>query len=508
MKKRVKIIFICLIISFISFIFFYKKDYKYISSQKSDAVLAMTLDGNRIEQFPEKGKYSVEINCKNAFGKWNSEHWKLELSDISGKVVCNLDFSSNPSTIANVVENKILDSGDSVPKLKDDAVYEKISSVSEYGTITNSSTYPFTFDTVNKKWTMTATASSTSSFTFYPKENGYYQVCYELPASASTKSGASYSNYIRLYSLNSSTGYSTISSNINNGDMITGCKDYGYVTTNDYIYLSGKYYDANISFYFNKSNEYTFINTGYRYEGGNPNNYIWFNNEMWRIIGSIPTKIDANGDAQNLVKIIRKDLLGTYAYDASVNSNDAKWGNNTLYQLLNQYYFGKKNGTDTNYCFVQTDIARAKCDFRSNGIDPDTDYGKMIKKVYWNTGQLPGLTYISWDEEYEYEISSRTTQGYVGLLSASDFGYAMGAEYYVTVFASGTARNNWIYGVGEEWTITPSADTTLIYIESDGLSIKEYSSTGVNVRPVVYLDSSVYVVSGDGTETNPYQIGM
>ena len=24
---------------------------------------------------------------------------------------------------------------------------------------------------------------------------------------------------------------------------------------------------------------------GYRYEGKNPNNYIWFNNELWRIIG-------------------------------------------------------------------------------------------------------------------------------------------------------------------------------------------------------------------------------
>ena len=36
----------------------------------------------------------------------------------------------------------------------------------------------------------------------------------------------------------------------------------------------------------------TTTTAGYRYEGGKPNNYIWFNNELWRIIGSVPTKID------------------------------------------------------------------------------------------------------------------------------------------------------------------------------------------------------------------------
>ena len=27
---------------------------------------------------------------------------------------------------------------------------------------------------------------------------------------------------------------------------------------------------------------------GYRYQGNNPDNYVWFNNEMWRIIGYVP----------------------------------------------------------------------------------------------------------------------------------------------------------------------------------------------------------------------------
>ena len=42
---------------------------------------------------------------------------------------------------------------------------------------------------------------------------------------------------------------------------------------------------------------------GYRYEGKNPNNYIWFNNEYWRIIGVFDSA--SHGlDGKNLVKII------------------------------------------------------------------------------------------------------------------------------------------------------------------------------------------------------------
>ena len=51
---------------------------------------------------------------------------------------------------------------------------------------------------------------------------------------------------------------------------------------------------------------------GYRYEGKDPNNYIWFNNELWRIIGVFDSA--SHGQAgQNLVKIIRNDSIGGLA---------------------------------------------------------------------------------------------------------------------------------------------------------------------------------------------------
>ena len=41
-----------------------------------------------------------------------------------------------------------------------------------------------------------------------------------------------------------------------------------------------------------------------------------------------------------------------------------------------------------------------------------------------------------------------------------------------------------------------------------GVLSEENPLEGYAVRPVVYLDSSVYIINGDGTEGNPYQIGM
>ena len=55
--------------------------------------------------------------------------------------------------------------------------------------------------------------------------------------------------------------------------------------------------------------------TDYRYTGANPNNYVSFNNELWRIIGVFPTD-DGTGNIENRVKIIRNESIGEdYMWD-------------------------------------------------------------------------------------------------------------------------------------------------------------------------------------------------
>ena len=343
-----------------------KNSKEYI--MQDGVMLALTLDGEKITEYPEGTNYEVEINCENGKGKWLVEEWKLGVEEITGNVVCNIDFTSNPKVLRTEVESK--------------------------------------------------------------------------------------------------------------------------ATTNT---------------------------NGFRYSGTNPDNYIWFNNEMWRIIGSIPTCLSAScgTNTTNLVKIIRNQIVGGLSYDLKSSGETGIWGNNTLYTILNTYYYGALDATNKSGCGgSRVNSSYTECDYRTIGINSNEYYGKMIKNVYWNTGASsntkPNLSYTN-------EIATRTISGNVGLMSVSDYGYAANSSYhdtylsnYNTLEITGT---NWLYGQGYEWTISQYTSNTsqALSIEGSGSSGRISNGTvdsGYSVRPVVYLDPSVYIISGDGTEGNPYQIGM
>ena len=70
----------------------------------------------------------------------------------------------------------------------------------------------------------------------------------------------------------------------------------------------------------------------YRYRGGSVNNYVTFNNEVWRIIGIIPTE-DIYGKVENRFKLIRNESIGNYMWNEGVRSND--WTGAKLNAYLN-----------------------------------------------------------------------------------------------------------------------------------------------------------------------------
>ena len=246
---------------------------------------------------------------------------------------------------------------------------------------------------------------------------------------------------------------------------------------------------------------------GYRYSGKQPDNWIWFNGEKWRIIGSIPTTL-ADGTETNLVKIIRSESIGGLSFDISGNKT---WGSNTLYTLLNSYYYGKIDATENDLCIIGDSIY-ALCNYEEIGIsNSSTDYyGKMIKEVYWNIGTSGILAKIS--DIYASEVATKTTStSKVGLMNASDYGYATSEITYSSatwISLSSYEQNNWLYGQGQEWTMTPSTSSVVLGISVNGLGNSGNSSGIRSIRPVVYLDYMVYIVSGEGTESNPYTIGI
>ena len=257
---------------------------------------------------------------------------------------------------------------------------------------------------------------------------------------------------------------------------------------------------------------------GYRYEGKDPNNYVWFNNELWRIIGVFDE--NSHGQSgQNLVKIIRNDSIGGLAWHKS-NTND--WTASSLMNLLNGAYLNSENGTGGEYCYgYSTTVPAGNCDYTESGIN-DT-YRPMIENVTWYLGGYSSTSATA-EAFYGYErgttvYSGRptTTTGYIGLMYPSDYGYSVLASSCARTTTLGSYNNatcaeqSWMYGQGYEWTITPdssSSDNVFYVIYSGRLFFLNGALRGYAARPVLYLDSNVYVIDGTGTQSDPYIIGM
>ena len=65
-------------------------------------------------------------------------------------------------------------------------------------------------------------------------------------------------------------------------------------------------------------------------------------------------------------------------------------------------------------------------------------------------------------------------------------------------------------GKGLEWTISPNSSTAYYawFWGYYGFLSSVYAYDGFGVRPVLYLDSTTYVIEGTGTNADPYIIGM
>lgn len=290
---------------------------------------------------------------------------------------------------------------------------------------------------------------------------------------------------------------------------------------------------------------------GIRYTGDNPNNYVLFNCdddsnvstcETWRIIGVFDVD-NGNGTIEKRVKIINTASTFKASWDSSTGTVNDGWGVNQwfpstktdgtqyegadLYRLLNGFYIGKSDtctycngenqGTCSNTCTKDSLI--------SANMKPLTNSAKnLISNAKWYTYGLSlsdlGAYVTSTDagEAYLQEMGiskeytgkecssgtgcndtvNRTTSGsaLIGLMSASDIGYA----------------NGWLYDDARNlnpWLITPyvnsstSRDVWCADIECI-IAVPAYYS--FEVFAATYLKSNVKKIGGTGTKRDPYKL--
>ena len=278
------------------------------------------------------------------------------------------------------------------------------------------------------------------------------------------------------------------------------------------------------------------VDNNLRYIGANPDNYVLFNDELWRIIGVMNSVETASGTTESLVKLIRNDSIGEYSWDnkpsgtgsstSRYGSND--WSDSALQIVLNEgAYWNRTSGT----CPIGQNGATTNCDFSNTGLTNNAK--SMIETVTWKLGGSSTYYDVTASMFYERErgttvYTGRPTEwvGEVGLMYPSDYGYStsggattdratcLATELYNWMSSTGFSdcyNNDWLYNGSLQWTLTPSSSysTDVFGVNNNGNLFVNYATDGVyGARPSVYLKSNISISGGTGTSTDPYTLSV
>ena len=331
-------------------------------------------------------------------------------------------------------------------------------------------------------------------------------------------------------------------SNLNGYVNVDDNKVYVYSDTRDYItirdYIIDLYNDESLRTSNGLKKDNT-VDTNIRYYGSDPNNYVRFNNELWRIIGVFG----------NNVKLVRKDSLGELSWDSSdssINKGNGinQWGESTdvngntylganLQVYLNKMYYG---GVETT-CYNGADNSETTCP--TNTLDRTAKL--LIDKHTWSLGAIEmsiedtisfynaergtanGKTCTSGNYCNDSVIRTTKWTGYVALPYITDWAYASSESACETNIQTKDSsnlfvckNNNWMQRSDWTWYLSPSGQSAdasnawavsgnnnYVYYRMFG-AMNKFASYGSNVAPSIYLKSSVLMKGGTGTSSDPY----
>lgn len=310
-----------------------------------------------------------------------------------------------------------------------------------------------------------------------------------------------------------------------------------------------------------------------RYYGANPDNYIQFDGEIYRIVGLFNNINTANG-SKNLIRIVKNTSLGNRAWgdtnmttvetntstETSGNWTTSTYNYTNYYKNYYNYYVKNDNSTSNMYNYLNTTYYN----------DLNNTFKNYIEEVNWGLGATAGINqtasefytaergsgvvnYLTGINQTANGNSSYSASFKVGLFYPSDYGFANNDSTCLSSnlgsYSSNCRTNNWMSGMTNAWTITPSTNVTNVtrnyqvsrtgngwsgytytmrryYHVSNrnfatgtgGLELKDiyytnndndannYYNTGA-VYPSFYLKDDVTIVSGTGTQSDPYIIG-
>lgn len=215
------------------------------------------------------------------------------------------------------------------------------------------------------------------------------------------------------------------------------------------------------------------IGNEYIYRGEQVNNFVSFNDKLWRIV-----KINADGDFR-LIEVSRKE---TYVWDDRYNTNT---NSNTG---INDYRVSRMRETlDSIY---ETEFSD---DLKSYIVSQNVCLGKRDSDSTDNSGSI--------------ECSDILQNQYVSLLQANEFVISSIDEGCKALTDRECMNYNYLSTLDRTfWTITADTyKTDKVYKISSTVTSSTTSSSSA-IKIVIHLDGDVVITGGDGTEANPYVI--
>ena len=294
----------------------------------------------------------------------------------------------------------------------------------------------------------------------------------------------------------------------------------------------------------------------YRYSGPTANNYVFFDtngdsiktdDEVWRIIGVFKDTVkDADGNVvfengqpiyEEKIKLMRNTRLTSAELPTDYKINGTT---NTIENGTTGNVYWNKVKTGTNY----NDWTTAGLQYYLNteqdeSTTPNLGYlsflsseaKALLSVTTYYLGNVVNYSVnpITPIKAYSRERGSSVVSGnqsswngYVGLLYASDFGYAAANDYWGTNFddygTQSIQQSNWMYilfGGNNMWYISPStsshnsssADSNSVLMKLSSGQIGGTPTTGSkSCYPIVYLKTTSIVNDATGTVDNPYVV--
>ena len=209
------------------------------------------------------------------------------------------------------------------------------------------------------------------------------------------------------------------------------------------------------------------------YRGDDVNNYVSFNNQLWRIV-----KVDSEGDIK-LVSAVRTEE--SYAWDDAYNSE-------------------RESEVGITADYLHTNIRKVLNDYYEENFTTDSK-AKIVSK------DLCVGKYAEQDEfSVEKECSIKKEDEKIGLLNLMDYKNASLDSKCTKLSSNECSNYNYLANTEEfnTWTLNSSSiDTYRVYYIFEVVKRSNASNTK-RFNPVVYLTSDVIISDGNGTSEKPY----